>query len=99
MEQAFDAFKNIISLDKSYMRSDFSIEGWMFINYLALLYYYKIYSRLLEVELLSRCSPSDAILHLSRYRKASTPNGWIELEVPKKTRMLAEKLGVVLPIT
>jgi len=99
VEQAFDSFKNVISADRSYMRNDFSMEGWMFINYLALLYYYKIYNRLLEKKLLSRYSPSDVLLHLGRYRKAKTPDGWIDLEVPKKTRMLAEKLGAVLPIT
>ncbi|MBM3706794.1 MAG: transposase [Actinobacteria bacterium] len=99
VEQAFDAFKNTISADGSYMRNDFSMEGWMFINYLALLYYYKIYNRLLDKELLSRYSPSDVILHLSRCRKARTSDGWIDLEIPKQTRMLAENLGVILPIT
>ena len=40
IEQAFDSFKNILEADKTYMRSDHSMEGWMFINYLSLVYYY-----------------------------------------------------------
>lgn len=48
IEQMFDTFKNTLQADRSYMRSDPSFEGWMFINYLSLLYYYKIYQRLIE---------------------------------------------------
>ena len=99
VEQAFDSFKNIVCADRSYMRNDYSMEGWMFINYLALLYYYKIYHKLLKKELLSRYSPSDVVLHLSRYRKVRTPDKWIDLEIPKQTRILMEKLDFLLPIT
>jgi len=99
VEQAFDAFKNVVCADRTYMRNNFSMEGWMFINYLALLYYYKIYHKLLQKELLSRYSPSDVVLHLSRYRKAKTQDRWIELEIPKQTRILMEKLDIALPIT
>ena len=99
VEQAFDSFKNVVCADRTYMRNDYSMEGWMFINYLALLYYYKIYHILLKKELLSRYSISDVVLYLARYRKAKTLNGWIDLEIPKQTRMLMEKLDIALPIT
>jgi len=46
------------------------MEGWVFTGYLALLYCYKIYNKLIKKELLDRYSPSDVVLHLSRYRKA-----------------------------
>ena len=39
VETAFDAFKNTLQADRSYMQNDQSLEGWMFINYLALLAY------------------------------------------------------------
>ena len=76
------------------MRSDKSLEGWMFINYLSLTYYYKIYQRLIEKDLLSRYSPSDVLLYLSKYRKVKVSTHWIDLEIPKQTRQLVETLGL-----
>ena len=93
----FDSFKNILEADKTYMRSDHSMEGWMFINYLSLVYYYKIYHNLIKRELLSRYSPLDVLLYLSKYRKVKISANWIDLEIPKQTRKLMEKLN--LPIT
>jgi len=93
----FDSFKNILEADKTYMRSDYSMEGWMFINYLSLVYYYKIYHNLIKRELLSRYSPLDVLLYLSKYRKVKISANWIGLEIPKQTRKLMDKLN--LPIT
>jgi len=42
IEVMFDTFKNILKADRSYMRTDAGMESWMFINYLALTYHYKI---------------------------------------------------------
>lgn len=94
IEQMFDAFKNILQADKSYMRSDYSMEGWMFINYLSLVYYYKIYQRLIEKELLSKYTPLDVILYLSKYRKVLVSIHWIDLEVQKQTRNLIQALDL-----
>lgn len=90
----FDAFKNILEADRSYMRSDYSMEGWMFINYLSLVYYYKIYHRLIEKDLLSEYSPLDVLLVLSKYRRVKVSSHWVDLEVPKQTRKLIERLNL-----
>jgi len=97
IEQMFDVFKNILKADRSYMRGDYSMEGWMFINYLSLLYYYKIYHYLIEKDLLSKYSPCDVLLYLSKYRKAKISTHWINLEIPKQTRKLIEIFSI--PIT
>lgn len=94
IEQMFDAFKNTLKADRSYMRSDYTLEGWMFINYLSLVYYYKIYRRLMEKDLLGDYSPSDVLLYLSKYRKVRVSTHWLDLEIPKQTRKLIEKFGL-----
>ncbi len=66
IEVTFDTFKNVLNADRSYMRDDSAMEGWMFVNFVALLLYYKVYGLLLSRDILSRCSPKDVILHLSR---------------------------------
>jgi len=94
IEQLIDTFKNTLKADKTYMRSDYSLEGWMFINYLSLVYYYKVYRQLLEKDLLSRYSPSDVLLYLSKYRRVKVSTRWVDLEIPKQTRKLIEILGL-----
>ncbi|NJD77240.1 MAG: hypothetical protein FIB08_09130 [Candidatus Methanoperedens sp.] len=44
---AFFTFKNVLNADRSYMRDDSAMEGWMFVNFIALLLYYKVYGLLL----------------------------------------------------
>ncbi|MEW6215762.1 MAG: transposase [Nitrospirota bacterium] len=94
IEQMMDSFKNTLEGDRSYMRNDYAMEGWMFINYLSLVYYYKIYQQLIEKDLLSRYSPSDVLLYLSKYRRVKISTCWMDLEIPKQTRKLIEDLGL-----
>lgn len=93
----FDVFKNILNADRTYMRSDKSMEGWMFINYLSLIFYYRIYNFLLKNNLLKKYSPLDVFLYLSKIRKVKINKKWITLEIPREPRKLIEKMN--LPIT
>jgi len=93
IEQMIDTFKNTLKADRSYMRSDYSMEGWMFINYLSIMYYYKIYRRLMEKGLLSEYSPLDVLLYLSKHRRVKVSTHWMDLEIPRHTRKLIEILG------
>lgn len=99
IEVVFDTFKNTLHADRSYMGDDFSLEGWMFVNFIALLLYYKVYALLMLKDLLNNCSPKDVILHLSRVYKVKIGDDWVLSEVPKKSRLLIEKLGIEKTIT
>ena len=92
IETAFDAFKNTLEADRSYMHSDQSFEGWMFINYIALLAYWRMLKVLLEKELFSKFSINDLIMHLSYIRKVRINGSWHLAEITDKTRRLLAKL-------
>lgn len=98
IENVFDTFKNVLNADRSYMHDDFAMEGWMFVNFIALLLYYKLYNILLSKNMLSRYSPKDIVLHLSRVFKIRLGKDWLLSEVPKKSRIVIEKLGANIPI-
>ncbi|GCC10130.1 transposase DDE domain protein [archaeon] len=49
IERMFDTFKNVLNADRTYMSDDYQMEGWMFINFISLIFYYKIYS-ILEIK-------------------------------------------------
>jgi hypothetical protein len=99
VEQVFDTMKNTLHADRTYMRDDAHLQGWMLVNFISLLLYYKLYGMLLSKELLARNSPRDVILHLSRVYKLRIGDTWNLSEVPKASRLLAERLGVDLHIT
>jgi transposase len=86
--------KTTLNADVSYMRDDKHLEGWMFVNYIALLWYYKIYNLLLNKSMLKHISPSDLLLHLSEIRKIKINDVWYGAEVSSKTKRLLEKLGI-----
>jgi hypothetical protein len=76
------------------MRSDSELEGWEFINFIALLLYYEVYMLLVSKNILSKYSPKDVILHLARVQKLRIGTNWRLAEIPKKSRILIEKLGL-----
>jgi transposase len=97
IEVMFDIFKNILNADRTYMRDDYQMEGWMFISFIALVFYYKLYRILSDNMLLKRYSPMDVLVHLSRVYKLKIQDRWLLSEIPKKSRELIEKLSI--PIT
>ncbi len=92
IENVFDAFKNILEADRTYMQSDAKLQGWMFVNFIALKMYYTFYGLLLKHELLDKFSPRDILLHFSKVHKVKIGEKYIISEVPKTTRLLAEKM-------
>lgn len=92
VETAFDAFKNTLQADRSYMHNDQSFEGWMFINYLALLAYWRMLKVLIKKELLAKFSINDLIMHLSYIRKVRINGCWHLAEITDKTKRLLAKL-------
>jgi transposase len=97
IETAFDTFKNILNADRAYMHSDNQMEGWMFINFIALIFYYRIYNLLSDKKMLKKYSSKDVLTHLSRIYKLRISNEWVTSEIPKKTRKIIENIGI--PIT
>ena len=94
VEQAIDAFKNIIDADHSYMQDEKSLEAWTFVCLLALQWYYDLSDRLKKAELSSRFAPMDMVRSLSRVRAVRVDNNWIHAEVMKKDRPLVEAAGL-----
>lgn len=93
IETMFDVFKNVLDADRTYMHDDHQMEGWMFINFLALVFYYRVYHVLSDHDLLKKYSPKDVLLHFSQVKKLKMGDEWITSEVPKKTRMITEKIN------
>lgn len=92
VESVIDAFKNTLHADRTYMRTDHHLHGWVFINFIALLMHYRVLNLLRERKLLSIHSPKDLFTHLSRIHKLHVGSQWTLAETPKKTMTILDKL-------
>ena len=97
VEQMFDVFKNLLEADRTYMHNDKAMESWMFINFLSLLFYYRLYNLLLEKELLKKYAVNDLLVFANPIRKVNIRGVWFTSEYPAKISKILEKLGT--PIT
>ena len=94
IEQMYDMFKNVLNADRFYLRDEYQLEGWMFINYLAMVYWYRLYQLLKKNELLKKYSPMDLIRLMREIKKIKIGKEWFMGEYPKKYGELLDKLGI-----
>jgi len=93
-----DALKNIVDADRTYMHNRDALEGWMFVNLIALKWYYLILKLLKKHELNHIYSPSDFLSFLSEVKKVKINEVWQNAEMTHKTQNLLKKLEI-LPVT
>jgi transposase len=96
VEVLFDGVKNILGNDHTYMRDDTALEGWMFINHLALLVHHKIYSLLSSLELLSKYSIRDFIEFLAGINKVRINGKWHDEPVTAQQKKLLKDAKVAI---
>ena len=94
IEQLYDTLKNTIHADRTYMRDDYQLNGWMFVNFIAMMLYYRIYNMLVSHKMLRKHSPMDVLEHLSRVQMLSVDGNWIMTEIPKKSREIINALEI-----
>lgn len=92
IEQVFDSYKNFLHADRTYMQNEKAMEGWFFVNFLAMQAYYKLFLKLKKLELLKIYSPEDVIMHASSLRKLQLKGKWIDGEITKKSSELIAKV-------
>lgn len=94
IEIMFDGMKNILDGDRTYMQDEDALQGWMFINHIALQWFHRMYQIIKEKELINKYSISDMITHLKEIRKVKINEAWILESVTSSTEKMMHKLGV-----
>jgi transposase len=94
VEILFDGVKNILENDNTYMRDDDALEGWMFINHLALLVHHKIYALLKQNNLISKYSVRDFIEYIADVKKVKINDEWMAEPIVAEQKKLLNKLNI-----
>ena len=76
------------------MRDVHQLQGWMFVNFIALMMHYRIYGLLRGKNLLRKYSPQDVLEHLGRVFMLKIGEEWKISEIPKKSRVLIESMEI-----
>jgi transposase len=92
VENTYDAYKNILEADTSYMQGQAQMETWSFINFLALIMYFRIYKQLLEKQMLKKYAPKDILLFLEHIKKMKINDKWLQAEITKKSQTIIDML-------
>lgn len=96
IEQAFDAMKNELENDRSYLRNDDSLRGYFFISFISLYLYYAIFVLIRAADLTGRFSVKDVLLRFSKVYRVTGERREYTSEIPKSVENLDEKLGTHL---
>jgi transposase len=94
IEVAFDALKNELENDKTYLRDDEAVRGYFFVSFLSLYMYYKVLNKLKEKKLSHKISVSDLLFELSKVYEIHFDKKKKFSEIPKKVEDLVEILGM-----
>ena len=94
IEVAFDALKNELENDKTYLDDDDAVRGYFFISFLSLYLYYKILNLLRKAKLVDKVSVNEVLLELSKVYEIHLGEKRKLSEIPNKVLKLAESLDV-----
>jgi hypothetical protein len=76
------------------MQNRYVLEGWLFVNFIAMLAYYKLFDRLRSAELLAKTSPKDMIEFSKSIYQTKIRGEWRMSEIPAKTKKIFKKIGI-----
>jgi len=94
IEVAFDALKNELENDKTYLDDDDAVRGYFFISFLSLYLYYKILNLLRKAKLVEKVSVNEVLLELSKVYEIHLGEKRKLSEIPNKVMKLAESLDM-----
>ena len=95
VETMIDTLKNIVDADRTYMQNQTALEGWMFVNWIALKWYYQILNLLKKYELNKKYSPADFLMFLAEVKMVKINNSWKMAEMTKKTLTILKNLEIM----
>jgi len=96
IEVAFDALKNELENDKTYLGDNDALRGYFFISFLSLYLYYKILNLIKQKELSNKISVKEVLLELSKVYEVCFDNKKKLGPIPERVNKLTENLGIII---
>ena len=97
-EDMIRTLKTVAKADKTYMQEEIALEGWMFINFLALLWLYLIRDHIEDHGMLKRYSPAHVCDTFSGINVLRIGDDWKLAGITANDQRVLKKLGLLPPI-
>lgn len=94
VETMFDSYKNFLKADIMFMQDRNVLEGWLAANFIAMIAYYKLFTRLKNAKMLNNYSPKDIIEIAKSIYKMKIAGEWNISEITVKTKNLFKKIEI-----
>jgi len=94
IEVMFDAYKNFLVADKTYMQDRYVMEGWLMANFIAMIAYYRLYTLLKNANKLSKYAPADIVEFSKSIYQTKIGNTWVRSEITKKLKDLFKLINI-----
>lgn len=94
IETMFDAYKNFLEADKTFMQDRYVFEGWLMANFIAMIAYYRLFKLLKNANLLAKNSPKDIVEISKSIYQTKIRDTWRISEITKKTTELFMKINI-----
>ncbi len=99
IELAFDAMKNTLDADRTYLQSPEGVRGFFLVSFLAMRVHFKILKRLRERKLIGKVSVEEVLFELSKIERIVEKNGReYYASIPKKARNILSLFSDMLPM-
>lgn len=99
IEQAFDAMKNDLEADKTYLGGEDAVRGYFLVVLLALRIHFKVLKRLREKNLVGKVSVKEVLLELSKMEMIVETTGREYLcAIPKRTENILQAFSDCIPM-
>jgi len=95
VENEISTLKTVVGADTTYMQDEVALEGWMFPNYLALHWHYRMRNLLVDKDLIRKLS-SRALFHIfTGVRKIQIGGLWKLAGIIKADQKVLKKIGLL----
>jgi hypothetical protein len=94
VETMFDGYKNFLKADIMYMQDRNVLEGWLVANFIAMIAYYRLFTRLKDAKLLNNHSPKDIVEIAKSIYKMKISGEWHISEITNKIKDLFKKIEI-----
>ncbi len=94
IEQFFKTYDDELGFNKSYMRNDYSLEGWLFLNHISSLITIRFINEIDKLGKLKDISFKDSINLLKKIKTSKVDGKFYVNKIPKKSKDFCTKIGI-----
>ena len=94
IEDANKAYKHVLDNDASWMQDEKAYQGWLFLNHISLMLYYRLFNPIKQKGLVSRYSVEDIVAMMKRIKMQRVNGRWNLLT---GTKVEQQKLKEIYP--